>query len=193
MQRRVVVTGLGMLSPLGLDVRSTWDGLMTGRSGAGPITHFDASDYSVQIACELKGFDATQWMSPKDLKKYDVFVHYAVAAAEMALADSGLQVSPENEDRIGVVIGFWHRWFAVDRADPQDTARERAATGVAVLHPWCDHQHVFRPDQHPDWSERPELRYVHGVLDFGARHRRCVHVHSKRARGCHSRGVVPRQ
>ncbi len=105
MQRRVVVTGLGMLSPLGLETRSTWDGLLAGRSGAGPITRFDASDYSVRIACEVTGFDATRWIAPKELKKYDLFVHYAVAAAQMAMEESGLVVDESNAERVGVVIG----------------------------------------------------------------------------------------
>jgi 3-oxoacyl-[acyl-carrier-protein] synthase II len=105
MQRRVVVTGLGILSPLGLETQSTWDGLVAGRSGAGPITRFDAAEYAVQIACELKGFDATRSMAPKDLKKYDLFVHYAVAAADMALEGSGLAIDESNADRVGIVIG----------------------------------------------------------------------------------------
>jgi 3-oxoacyl-[acyl-carrier-protein] synthase II len=105
MSRRVVVTGIGLVSPLGIGTELTWQGLVDGRSGAGPITRFDTSDYSVKIACEVKGFDPASWFEAKEIKKFDTFVHYAVAAADMALAQSGLTISDANADRVGVVIG----------------------------------------------------------------------------------------
>jgi 3-oxoacyl-[acyl-carrier-protein] synthase II len=103
--RRVVVTGLGLISPLGIGTDETWQGLIAGRSGAGPITRFDTSAFSVRIAAEVKGFDSTQWLEPKELKKFDLFIHYAVAATEMALERSGLEITDENAERVGVVIG----------------------------------------------------------------------------------------
>jgi 3-oxoacyl-[acyl-carrier-protein] synthase II len=103
--RRVVVTGIGLVSPLGIGTEETWQGLVDGRSGAGLITRFDTADYSVKIACEVKGFDSAQWFEPKEIKKFDTFVHFAVAASEMALAQSGLEITEANADRIGVVIG----------------------------------------------------------------------------------------
>jgi len=105
MSRRVVVTGIGLVSPLGIGTEQTWQGLVDGRSGAGPITRFDTSDYSVKIACEVKGFDPASWFEAKEIKKFDTFVQYAVAAADMALAQSGLAISEANADRVGVVIG----------------------------------------------------------------------------------------
>lgn len=105
MARRVVVTGVGLVSPLGIGTDETWRGLVEGRSGAGLITRFDTTDYSVKIACEVKGFDPAAWFEPKEIKKFDTFVHYAVAAADMALARSGLDITPENADRVGVVVG----------------------------------------------------------------------------------------
>ena len=105
MTRRVVVTGLGLVSPLGIGTRPTWEGLVSGRSGVGPITHFDASDYPVRIAAEVDGFEPADWMPIKEIKKFDLFVHYAVAAADMALADSGLEISDANAERVGVVMG----------------------------------------------------------------------------------------
>jgi 3-oxoacyl-[acyl-carrier-protein] synthase II len=105
MARRVVVTGVGLVSPLGIGTDETWRGLVEGRSGAGLITRFDTTDYSVKIACEVKGFDPAAWFEPKEIKKFDTFVHYAVAAADMALAQSGLQITEDNADRVGVVIG----------------------------------------------------------------------------------------
>jgi 3-oxoacyl-[acyl-carrier-protein] synthase II len=104
-QRRVVVTGLGILSPLGLDLASSWDGIVNGRSGIGPITHFDASAFPTRIAGEVKGFDASQWIAPKDVKKMDPFVHYGVAASLMAMRDAGLEVAEADADRIGVAVG----------------------------------------------------------------------------------------
>jgi 3-oxoacyl-[acyl-carrier-protein] synthase II len=105
MARRVVVTGIGLVSPLGVGTQATWDGLIAGRSGISLIGGFDTSAHSVKIAGEIKGFDAEHYLGPKDVRKFDTFVHYAVAAADMAVADSGFVVNPENAERVGVVIG----------------------------------------------------------------------------------------
>ena len=91
-ERRVVVTGVGLVSPLGIGTEETWKGLQAGRSGAGPITLFDASQHSTRFACEVKGFDPLRWVEKKDVKKMDRFIQFAVAAADFALADSGLQI-----------------------------------------------------------------------------------------------------
>src|SRR5690554_1179135 len=104
-KRRVVITGLGILSPLGNDLASSWDGITAGRSGIGPITHFDASAFPTRISGEVKDFDASQWIAPKDLKKMDPFVHYGVAASMMAIGDAGLEIAGEDAERIGVAIG----------------------------------------------------------------------------------------
>ncbi len=105
MPRRVVVTGLGQVSPLGIGTKATWEGLVAGRSGVGPITKFDAEGYSVRIAAEVKGFDPALWLEHKEIKKFDGFIHYAVAAADMALEQSGLVIDEANAHRVGVVIG----------------------------------------------------------------------------------------
>ncbi len=105
MTRRVVVTGLGLISPLGIGTRATWDGVLAGRSGAGPITHFDTEGFSVRIACEVKGFDVSPWLEPKEAKKFDRFVHLSLGAAHMALEHSGLVIDEANATRVGVVIG----------------------------------------------------------------------------------------
>jgi len=105
MSRRVVVTGLGLLSPLGIGTEENWQGLTEGRNGAGPITRFDTSDFAVKIACQMEGFDPLDWFSAKEARKFDPFVHYAVAAAEMALESSGFEITDENADRVGVVVG----------------------------------------------------------------------------------------
>lgn len=104
-KRRVVITGLGLVTPLGIGVNETWEGLLQGRSGVGKITLFDASSYPVQIAAEVKNFDPSQYIEPKEIKKMDRFIHFAIAATEMAMKDSGLKITPENAPRVGVIIG----------------------------------------------------------------------------------------
>ena len=104
-KRRVVITGMGILSPLGNDLASSWDGVIAGRSGIGPITHFDASAFPTRISGEVRDFDASKWIAPKDVKKMDPFVHYGVAASMMAIQDAGLEISGEDAERIGVAIG----------------------------------------------------------------------------------------
>jgi 3-oxoacyl-[acyl-carrier-protein] synthase II len=102
-RRRVVITGLGAVSPLGNDVETTWHGILAGESGAGPITQFDHAGYVVHFACEVKDFDATQWIDRKEARRMDRFAHLALAAARQAEADSGLDIAPEA-DRIGASI-----------------------------------------------------------------------------------------
>lgn len=104
-KRRVVVTGMGMISPLGLNLRSSWQAAVEGKSGVGYITHFDAKDYPVRIAAEVKGFDPTQYIEPKEVRKMDRFIQFAMAAAEMALQDAELKITPEIGERTGIVIG----------------------------------------------------------------------------------------
>ena len=104
-KRRVVVTGMGILSPVGNDIATAWKNIVEGHSGIGPITHFDATHYSTRIAGEVRDFDPTKWIAPKDVKKMDPFIHYGVAASIDALKDSGIVVTPENAERIGVSVG----------------------------------------------------------------------------------------
>src|ERR671939_2040370 len=94
-RRRVVITGLGAVTPLGNDVESTWENLTAGRSGAGEITQFDSSDYAVHFACEVKDFDPTEYIDRKRARRMDRFAHLIVAAARQAEADAGLQIADE--------------------------------------------------------------------------------------------------
>lgn len=108
MKQRVVITGLGMVTPLGLDVASSWAAVLAGQSGVKPITHFDASGYRAQIAATVDGFDPTLYMSAKDARRYDIFVQYGVAAAVQAMTDAGLNdetLPALDRERIGVCIG----------------------------------------------------------------------------------------
>ena len=103
--RRVVVTGLGAVTPLGVDVRSTWDAVLAGTSGVGPITRFDAKDFSTTIAAEVKGFDAERFIDRKEIKRMDPFIHYAMAAAHMAMEDAGLAIDAALGPKVGVYMG----------------------------------------------------------------------------------------
>ena len=103
--KRVVVTGLGALTPLGNDVSSYWDGLINGVSGAAPITHFDASKFKTQFACEVKGFDPHNHMDRKEARKVDPFVQYAIASTDEAVKDAGLEFDKLDRNRIGVIWG----------------------------------------------------------------------------------------
>ncbi len=104
-KKRVVVTGLGMVTPLGLNVGSTWQGILAGKSGVGLIDHFDASDISCRICSSVKNFDSLPYMSEKEARKKDIFIQYGIAAAVEAIQDSGITVTEENAHRIGLAIG----------------------------------------------------------------------------------------
>ena len=104
-KRRVVVTGLGLLTPVGNTVEDSWKNIVAGKSGIAPITAFDASQFSARISGSVKDFDPLEYLSHKDVKKMDTFIHYGLAAGVQALDDSGLEVTDENAERIGVAIG----------------------------------------------------------------------------------------
>ena len=103
--RRVAVTGLGLVSPVGIGNAANWEALLAGRSGVGPITRFDASPFTCRIAAEVKGFDPSLYIEKKEIKKMDTFIHFAMAAARFAMEDSGIPVNDENRERIAVVVG----------------------------------------------------------------------------------------
>ena len=105
MRRRVVMTGLGCVSPLGLNLNDTWAALLAGKSGAGPITRFDASKHKTRFAAEVKGFDPVALFGAREARKMDRFAQFAIAAAQEALNQSGLQITETNRDRVGVVVG----------------------------------------------------------------------------------------
>ncbi len=103
--RRVVITGLGIVSPVGNTVRDAWESILAGRNGIGPITHFDVSDFAVRFGGSIKDFDPASYLPAKGARKCDPFIHYGIAAARQAIEDAGLTVTEENAARIGVAIG----------------------------------------------------------------------------------------
>lgn len=104
-ERRVVVTGLGAVTPLGNTVEEYWESVKAGRNAVGPITHFDASEHSTRIAAEVKGFEPERYMEPRLVRKRDTFTQYAIAATKMALQDAGFEITDSNAARVGVMVG----------------------------------------------------------------------------------------
>ncbi|MEK7683194.1 MAG: beta-ketoacyl-ACP synthase II, partial [Nitrospirota bacterium] len=104
-KRRVVVTGVGIITPVGIGVEESWKGLVEGRSGIRKLTRFDASAFATQIAGEVEGFNPEDYIEPKEIKKMDRFIHLAIAASDMAVKDSGLKITDSNAERVGVIIG----------------------------------------------------------------------------------------
>ena len=138
-EMRVVVTGMGAVTPLGLDVASSWTRLLNGESGIAPITHFDATDYRAQIAGVVKDFDAKQYMNAKDARRYDEFIHYAVAASAMALKDAGFidkisaadtPVQEVEQERFGVILGSGIGGIQTIE-NSRDTLRDKGAMKVS--------------------------------------------------------------
>lgn len=105
MSKRVVITGLGAITPIGIGKDAFWEGLMEGKNGIGKITRFDASEYGAQIAGEVKGFEPTDYIDKKESKRMDRYAQFAVAAAKLAIEDAGLDLEKEDRDRIGTYIG----------------------------------------------------------------------------------------
>ncbi|APF20201.1 3-oxoacyl-(acyl-carrier-protein) synthase 2 [Caldithrix abyssi DSM 13497] len=104
-KRRVVITGMGVISPVGNNVKETWEALLSGKNGAAPITLFDTSDYETKFACEVKNYDPLEHFDRKELRRLDRFSQFAILAAEEALNDSGMELDKEDRDRIGVIVG----------------------------------------------------------------------------------------
>jgi 3-oxoacyl-[acyl-carrier-protein] synthase II len=131
-KRKVVVTGLGVVSPVGNTVASAWDNLLKGVSGVGPITHFDASVLPTRIAAEVRNFNATDWMHPKETRRSDTFIHYGLAATRMALDDAGFVIDESNSERVGVNVGSGIGGLPMI----EDNIREMIAKGPRRLSPF---------------------------------------------------------
>jgi len=111
-ERRVVITGIGLVSAVGIGTEATWNALLAGTSGVGPVTKFDATNYAARIGAEVRGFDPLQFVDKKDVKKMDVFIQYAIAASQFAMDDARLQITPANATSVGVFIGSGIGGFA---------------------------------------------------------------------------------
>ena len=131
-KRRVAVTGLGIVSPVGIGVAQAWENVLKGVSGVGPITRFDASALPTRIAAEVKGFNSADWMPPKETRRSDLFIHFGLAATRLALEDAGLVIDASNADRIGVVVGSGIGGLPMI----EDNIREMIAKGPRRLSPF---------------------------------------------------------
>ena len=190
MSRRVVVTGVGIVSPLGIGTEANWEALCAGRSGIGPITRFDASQFSARIAGEVKDFDPLRFIDKKDVKKMDVFIQLAIAASQFAMDDAKLDDRARHRDARRRVHRLRHRRLQHHRARAQGAARGRAAADLSVLHPRHDHQPRRRPGLDPLRRQGPELGDLHRVLGLGARDRRRLRDHPARRCGRDDRGRI---
>ncbi len=131
-KRRVVVTGLGVVSPVGIGIEAAWDNLVNGRGGVGPITRFDAAVLPTRIAAEVKGFNAVDWMHPKETRRSDTFIHFGLAATKMALDDAGLVIDESNAERVGVNMGSGIGGLPMI----EDNIREMIAKGPRRISPF---------------------------------------------------------
>jgi 3-oxoacyl-[acyl-carrier-protein] synthase II len=131
-KRKVVVTGLGIVSPVGIGIAEAWKNLTAGVSGVGPITKFDASALPTRIAAEVKGFNSADWMHPKETRRSDLFIHYGIAATKLALDDAGLKIDESNAERIGVNVGSGIGGLPMI----EDNIREMIAKGPRRISPF---------------------------------------------------------
>jgi 3-oxoacyl-[acyl-carrier-protein] synthase II len=138
--RRVVVTGIGLVSSLGIGTDVNWRGLTTGKSGVGQITHFNPTDYASRIAGEVKNFDPLRFVPKKDVKKMDIFIQYAIAASQFAMDDAKLQITDENAPNVGVFLGSGIGGFMTIENEHKHLLSRRPATHFSLLHPFGHHQ-----------------------------------------------------
>ena len=184
----MAVTGVGLVSPVGLTARENWASLTAGVSGIGMITRFDATDYACRIAGEVKGFDPGAFLEKKEVKKFDTFIHFAVAAAKEAMTDSGLAVTPENAERVGVCIGSGIGGLPLIE-ETHKTVLEKGPRRISpffipglIVNMCCG----TRLD--PDRREGPEFGHGHGLRDVGPCDRRRGERHPPRGRRRDDRG-----
>ena len=182
MSRRVVVTGVGLVSPLGIGTQANWEALCAGRSGIGPITRFDASQFSARIAGEVKDFDPLQFIDKKDVKKMDVFIQFAIAASQFAMDDAKLTMTPEIATRVGVFIASGIGGFSTIEREHKALLEGGPRRISPFFIPAAIINLAAGPGVDPLRRQGAELRDLHRVLGLGARHRRRVRDHPARRR-----------
>ena len=163
MKRRVVITGLGLVTPVGIGVEPTWQSLCQGKSGVGEITHFDASAYATQIAAEVKDFNPQDFMPKKDANRMEPFIAFALAACRMAMEDSGLVIDSSNESRVGTITGCGLGGLSFMEETVQTVYFKGPRRVSPFFYSHDDRQHGSRNDIDPFWCQRPELITCHGL------------------------------
>ncbi len=184
-RRRVVVTGLGIIAPVGIGVADAWANIVAGRSGIGPITRFDASTFPSRIAGEVKDFDVTKYLSGKEARRYDTFIHYGLVAAMESITDAGLDGYTGDKERVGVCIGSGIGGLPMIEETHSALPRRRTAQDLAVLRSRIDHQHDRRTGVDPLRLQGPEPGHRQRVLDRQPQHRRGRAAHRIRRRRHH--------
>ncbi len=187
MSRRVVVTGVGLVSSLGIGTEANWDALCAGRTGIARITHFDAGAFATQIAGEVKDFDPLRFVEKKEVKKMDPFIQYAIAASQFAVDDARLEVTPENSFGIGVYIASGIGGFGTIENEHE----AYLAGGPRKISPFFIPAAIINlaaGQVSIRFGARGPTWLVHGVFGVGARHRRLVRDHPARRRRRDDRG-----
>src|SRR2546430_17014754 len=145
MARRVAITGLGFVTPLGTNVQSTWEGLLAGRSGAGPITRFDPAASPVKFACEVKGVEPARFLEKKEIRRYDLFAQFALGAAEAAVTDACLANNWDKVDlkRVGALVGTGTGGLQTFEENARALVEKRPSPGSPLFVP------LYKPDVRP--------------------------------------------
>ena len=163
MKRRVVVTGTGLVTPLGTGTEKTWHNLCEGKSGIGPITRFDTTDFGVKIAAEVKDFNAEDYIEPKLARHLDLFVQYAVATAGMALKEANLTLDDTNASRVGVFTGNGIGGLTTIEKYHQIASRTRPPQDYTVFYSHGHFKHECGPDFYCLWCQRAESVCDHSM------------------------------
>ena len=174
MSRRVVVTGIGLVTPLGIGAEASWEAIRAGKSGIARITQFDPTAFPCQIAGEVKGFDPAQYVEKKEIKKMGRFIQFAIAASDCALANANFNVAPGEEERVGVYIGSGIGGFEVIEREHQVLLEHGPRRISPFFHPRHNHQPGLRARFDPDPGPGPQLGHRHGLHHQRALDRRFV-------------------
>ncbi len=187
-RRRVVVTGMGIVSPVGVGLSAAWDSIRNARSGVAAITRFDCSTFPTRIAAEVRNFEVGKYLSAKEARRYDTFVHYGLVATMDAVSDAGLDDYPGDKERVGVCIGSGIGGLPMI----EDTKAAYLAGGVRkispVLRARLDRQHGRRPRVDPLWLPGSQSRDRLRMFDGKSQHRRGGSADRVRRRRCDDRG-----
>ena len=177
--KRVVITGIGAISPLGATARETWEAVVAGKSGAGPITLFDASKFKTTFACEVKEFDVSKYIDKKEARRLDRYAQFAMVAAEESIADSKLDVETVNKDRVGVIIASGIGGLGLRGRSARLQRRVRPSL-QPLLHPQDDLGYLRRSRVDEVWFPRAQLLHGFGLCFVYERTDRCLPPHSPR-------------
>lgn len=171
MKRRVVVTGLGAVTPIGNTVEEFWDGIKEGKVGIGEITKFDTTEYKVKIAAEVKDFQAKDRMDFKAARRMEPFSQYAVAAAKEAFEDSGLDMSKEDPFRVGVIVGSGIGSLQAVEKEYEKIRTKGPGKSQSIAGSDDDLEHGSRQYFHPAWAERKMHECCHSMCQWNKLHR----------------------